>query len=179
MKTLKIGIMPGKLSEIVIENNTTALDAFKIADIDVTGYEIRLDGALIEGSDIVDNGSLLLGTKRIKGNTWKTDELGMFLDDSPYEYVAPKLVQEVKELGDIVVLDGKYTMPKEDFEKVYFEVDENTKVEGLTCSCGNCTHEEDNKLDVNLIKNVLEDVESAISKLSMVILKLEIVLGNK
>ena len=177
--TLKVGVMPGKLTEIAVLDGTNAKDAFALAEIDTSGYELRLDGVVIDEDTDVSRGSLLLAMKRIKGNTWKTDELGMFLDDSPYEYVAPKLVQEVKELGDIVVLDGKYTMPKEDFEKVYFEVDENTKVEGHTCSCGNCTCEEDNKFDVNLIKNTLEDVEFAISKLSMVILKLKTVLGNK
>ena len=177
--TLKVGVMPGKLTEIAVLDGTNAKDAFALAEINTSGYELRLDGVVIDEDTDVSRGSLLLAMRKIKGNTWKSDELGMFLDDSPYEYVAPKLVQEVKELGDIVVLDGKYTMPKEDFEKVYFEVDENTKVEGHTCSCGNCTCEEDNKFDVNLIKNTLEDVESAISKLSMVILKLEIVLGNK
>lgn len=163
---IKVGIMPGKLTEIVVNDGTTAKEAFQLADLDVSGYEIRLDGTLIKEDDIVDNGNLLIGAKRIKGNSWENIE--------PFTYPdLPLMVKETKELGDVVVLDGRYTMPKEDFEKVYFEVKEHT------CSCDICTCEKTDKYDIAMIKDALEDVQSAIGKLSVLALKLEVVLENK
>ena len=73
MKTLKVGIMPGKLTEIVIQEETTAFEAFDIAELDVTGYELRLDGEKIDGDCVVNGGDLLLGMKRIKGNKWELE----------------------------------------------------------------------------------------------------------
>lgn len=171
--TLKVGVMPGKLTEIAILEGTNAKDAFALAEIDTSGYELRLDGVVIDEDTDVSRGSLLVAMKKIKGNVWKIDELETFLNNSPYEYGAPKLVKEVTHLGDVVVLDGRYTMPKEDFEKVYFEVEEHT------CSCDVCTCEKTNEYDVAMIKDALEDVQSAIGKLSVLALKLEVVLENK
>ena len=171
--TLKVGVMPGKLTEIAVLDGTNAKDAFALAEIDTSGYEVRLDGVVINEDTDVSRGSLLVAMKKIKGNTWKSDELEMFLDNSPYEYEVPKFVQEVKELGDMVVLDGRYVMTKEEFEKVYFEVEKHT------CSCDKCTCEKPNEYDADLVEDILKDVESIISKLSILALKLEIVLGNK
>lgn len=173
VNTIKVGIMPGKLTEIVVNDNTTAKEAFQLADLDVSGYEMRLDGAVIDEDVVINNGNLLVAMKKIKGNVWKIDELETFLNNSPYEYGAPKLVKEVTHLGDVVVLDGRYTMSKEDFEKVYFEVEEHT------CSCDVCTCEKTDEYDIAMIKDALEDVQSAIGKLSVLALKLEVVLENK
>lgn len=68
MKTLKCGIMPGKLTTIQIEEGTTARKAFELADIDADNLELRLDGDKINLGSDVSNGSLLVGMKAIKGN---------------------------------------------------------------------------------------------------------------
>ena len=115
--TLKVGIMPGKLTEIVIQEETTAFEAFDIAEIDVTGYELRLDGEKIDGDCVVNGGSLLIGMKRIKGNKWERDDSSEFHD-------LPITVDEIAEMNDLVVLDGKYVMLREEFEEVYEEIEE-------------------------------------------------------
>ncbi len=164
--TLKVGVMPGKLTEIAILDGTNAKDAFALAEIDTSGYELRLDGVVIDEDTDVSRGSLLVAMKKIKGNAWENAE--------PFTYSdLPLAVKDIKELGDMVVLDGRYVMNKEEFEKVYFEVEEHT------CSCDVCTCEKTDEYDVEMIKDVLKDVESAVSKLSMIALKLQIVLGNK
>lgn len=164
--TLKVGVMPGKLTEIAILDGTNAKDAFALAEIDTSGYELRLDGVVINEDTDVSRGSLLVAMKKIKGNAWENAE--------PFTYSdLPLVVKEIKELGDMVILDSRYVMNKEEFEKVYFEVEEHT------CSCGVCTCEETDEYDVALVKNVLEDIEFVINKLSMSVLKLKIALEDK
>ena len=101
MKTLKVGIMPGKLTEIVIQEGTTAFEAFDIAELDVTGYELRLDGEKIDGDCTVNEGSLLIGMKRIKGNNWEK------IGESTEFPNLPITVDEVTYIGNLAVLDGK------------------------------------------------------------------------
>ncbi len=165
--TLKVGVMPGKLTEIAILDGTNAKDAFALAEINTSGYELRLDGVVIDENTDVSRGSLLVAMKKIKGNAWENTE--------PFTYSdLPLVVKEIKELGDMVVLDSRYVMNKEEFEKVYFEVEEHT------CSCDVCTCEDSSdEYDVAMIKDALEDVQSAIGKLSILALKLEVVLENK
>ena len=117
MKTLKVGVMPGKLTEIVIQEETTAFEAFDLAEIDVTGYEIRLDGEKIDGETVVNGGNLLLGAKKIKGNKWERDDSSEFPN-------LPITVDEIAEMDDLVILDGKYVMSKDEFEEVYYEIEE-------------------------------------------------------
>ena len=115
--TLKVGVMPGKLTEIAIQPETTAFEAFDIAEIDVTGYELRLDGEKIDGDCTVNGGNLLVAMKKIKGNKWERD------DSSEYHDL-PITVDEIAEMDDLVVLDGKYVMLREEFEEVYYEIEE-------------------------------------------------------
>ena len=115
--TLKVGVMPGKLTEIVLLPNTTAFEAFDIAEIDVTGYELRLDGEKIDGDCTVNGGNLLVAMKKIKGNKWERD------DSSEYHNL-PITVDEIAEMDDLVILDGKYVMLREEFEEVYEEIEE-------------------------------------------------------
>ena len=117
MKTLKVGIMPGKLTEIVIQEETTAFEAFDIAELDVTGYELRLDGEKIDGDCTVNGGSLLVAMRKIKGNKWERD------DSSEYHNL-PITVDKIAHIDDLVILDGKYVMSRDEFEEVYSEIEE-------------------------------------------------------
>ena len=117
-KTLKVGVMPGKLTEIVIGEETTAFQAFDLAEIDVTGYELRLDGEKIDGDCVVNGGNLLVAMKKIKGNIWESkDDLEKYPD-------LPITVEEVANMGDLVVLDGRYIISRDEFEEVYYEIEE-------------------------------------------------------
>ena len=117
MKTLKVGVMPGKLTEIVLLPNTTAFEAFDIAEIDVTGYELRLDGEKIDGDCTVNGGNLLVAMKKIKGNKWERD------DSSEYHNL-PITVDKIAHIDDLVILDGKYVISVDEFEEVYSEIEE-------------------------------------------------------
>ena len=115
--TLKVGVMPGKLTEITLLPNTTAFEAFDIAEIDVTGYELRLDGEKIDGDCVVNEGSLLIAMRKIKGNKWERD------DSSEYHNL-PITVDKIAHIDDLVILDGKYVMSRDEFEEVYYEIEE-------------------------------------------------------
>ena len=97
--TLKVGVMPGKLTEIVLLPNTTAFEAFDIAEIDVTGYELRLDGEKIDGDCTVNGGNLLVAMKKIKGNKWERD------DSSEYHNL-PITVDKIAHIDDLVILSN-------------------------------------------------------------------------
>ena len=115
--TLKVGVMPGKLTEIVIQEETTTFEAFDIAELDVTGYELRLDGEKIDGDCTVNGGNLLVAMKKIKGNKWERD------DSSEYHNL-PITVDKIAHIDDLVILDGKYVMSRDEFEEVYSEIEE-------------------------------------------------------
>lgn len=69
MKTIKCGLMPGKLQQIEVNENTTAREVFEKAGIELANHEIRLDGEKIDLDTNVYNGSLCVGLKMIKGNS--------------------------------------------------------------------------------------------------------------
>ena len=150
MKTLKVGVMPGKLTEIVLGYETTAFEAFDIAEIDVTGYELRLDGEKIDGDCVVNEGSLLIAMRRIKGNKWELENSSEFPN-------LPITVDEIAEMDDLVVLDGKYVMLREEFEEVYYEIEEKVYSE----------------YDREKLVDVYSEVESIVDDLQLVLREID------
>ena len=148
--TLKVGVMPGKLTEIVLLPNTTAFEAFDIAEIDVTGYELRLDGEKIDGDCVVNGGNLLVAMKKIKGNKWERD------DSSEYHDL-PITVDKIASIDDLVILDGKYVMSRDEFEEVYYEIEEKVYSE----------------YDREKLVDVYSEVESIVDDLRTVLREIE------
>ena len=68
MKTIKVGLMPGRLQQIEVSENTTAREVFEKAGIELSNHEVRLDGEKIDLDTIIYNGNLCVGLKMIKGN---------------------------------------------------------------------------------------------------------------
>ena len=148
--TLKVGVMPGKLTEIVIGEETTAFQAFDLAEIDVTGYEIRLDGEKIDGDCTVNGGNLLVAMKKIKGNKWEREGSSEFTD-------LPITVEKIASMGDLVILDGKYVMSRDEFEEVYYEIEEKVYSE----------------YDREKLVDVYSEVESIVDDLRTVLREIE------
>lgn len=73
---LKVGVMPGRLVEVAVEEGTSAREIFKIAEVEVSNHEVRLDGNKIDIDDKVNRGNLLVAMKMIKGNA-KTIKVGV------------------------------------------------------------------------------------------------------
>ena len=148
--TLKVGVMPGKLTEIAIQPETTAFEAFDIAEIDVTGYELRLDGEKIDGDCTVNGGNLLVAMKKIKGNKWELENSSEFPN-------LPITVDEIAEMDDLVVLDGKYVMLREEFEEVYYEIEEKVYSE----------------YDREKLVDIYSEVESIVDDLQLVLREID------
>ena len=68
MLNLKVGVMPGKLVEVVVEEGTSAREVFSVAGVEIANHEIRLDGNKIDLDTKVNSGNLLVAMKMIKGN---------------------------------------------------------------------------------------------------------------
>lgn len=73
---LRVGMMPGKLTTIIVEKGITARECFKIAEIELSNHEIRLDGEKIDLDKTINEGRLLVAMKLIKGNA-KTIKCGL------------------------------------------------------------------------------------------------------
>lgn len=66
--TIKVGALPGKLTELIVVKGTSAREIFKLADIEVSNHEIRLDGEKIDVDSTINDGKLLVSMRQIKGN---------------------------------------------------------------------------------------------------------------
>ncbi len=65
---IRVGLMPGKLVNVVVEKGITARECFEIAEIELSNHEIRLDGEKIDLDRTINEGRLLVGMRLIKGN---------------------------------------------------------------------------------------------------------------
>lgn len=68
MNTLKIGKFPGEIKEYCVSEGITVRDALSLAGIEIGDeMEVKLDGSAVSMDKTINNGNLLLVTKRLKG----------------------------------------------------------------------------------------------------------------
>lgn len=69
MNTIKIGMLPGKIEEYSLEDETTVQEALEIAGLSSEGYEVRVNSD-VKSLDYVlkESDKVLLLVKKIKGN---------------------------------------------------------------------------------------------------------------
>jgi hypothetical protein len=70
-KTIRVGIMPGRITEYAIATGTSIADVLAMAELDHSGYDVKVDGVKVTNLDsaVVDeNTSLILLAKQVKGN---------------------------------------------------------------------------------------------------------------
>lgn len=68
-KTLRVGIMPGRIQEVAVEVGTPVSQVLEIAGLEASGYDIKADGAKVDESFAVnDDTNLILLVKQVKGN---------------------------------------------------------------------------------------------------------------
>jgi len=70
MITLKIGKLMGVIAEYALEAGTTVGKALDIAGLtDIDGYQIKLDGEIVELNNTISEGNkILILSKMVKGN---------------------------------------------------------------------------------------------------------------
>ena len=68
MKTIRVGKFPGMINEVVVEDNATVGSILELAGLDHAGYEIQLDGNVVQATNTVGaDSNLLILAKQVKG----------------------------------------------------------------------------------------------------------------
>ena len=67
MKTLRVGKFPGRIDEVMVEDNATVAEVLEVAELDAGGYEIQLDGNVVQQDKAIGEGKLLILAKQVKG----------------------------------------------------------------------------------------------------------------
>lgn len=78
-KTIRVGMMPGRINEYAVEVGTKVSDVLTLAELNASGYDVKVDGEKVDPSTAVvtENTSLILLAKQVKGNVDKTVRVGM------------------------------------------------------------------------------------------------------
>lgn len=163
---LRVGMMPGKLTTIIVEKGITARECFKIAEIELSNHEIRLDGEKIDLDRTINEGRLLVAMKLIKGNSevYVTDctkeEVQMLLGvELPLEINKSNVQDEIGDFLEITNNNNFAIVERDMFYSVYTlkqeEVIENINneiQEEQICICKD-------KKAMEVLNNELEQLE--------------------
>lgn len=175
VRTIKVGVMPGKLQEIEVNEDDTASELFEKAGITIDRHEIRLDGSVIDLDTEIENGKLLVAMKQIKGNA---DVYITSLDEDETMYLLneklPNMikVEDIDFVGDgTVMIFEKYIVDEEMFKSVYekgydtgstFITEKTQQEEQHECKCKNAVDIIERKIEE--LKSEIELHEEAISR---------------
>ena len=161
MKTIKVGLMPGRLQQIEVNENTTAREVFEKAGVEISNHEIRLDGEKIALDTIINNGSLLVAMKMIKGNSdiyvsdCTEEEIEMLLEVALPKMINAKNVNKLNcNLVEINIngVEGESVIVEEGmFDSVYKLKSEQEILEV------NMTNQVQERQDENMAIKVLEE----------------------
>lgn len=104
MKQLKVGVLPGKINEVVLEDGATYRDALNLEGLNPEGYDVKVDNRTITDLDqtIQSGDQLILLVQKVKGNSFKTVKVGVLpgkIQDFAVE--EGKTIQEVLNIADL------------------------------------------------------------------------------
>jgi len=66
--TVRVGRLPGKITEIALNGGRAVADALTAAELDPAGYEVRVNGSPADAGDELEDGDTVLLVKKIKSN---------------------------------------------------------------------------------------------------------------
>lgn len=76
-KVLRVGKMPGRITEVVVEVGTSIKDVLEIAGLDANGFEIKVDGNAATLDTVVkEDTNLVILAQQVKGNSEKIVRVG-------------------------------------------------------------------------------------------------------
>ena len=104
-KTLRVGIMPGRIQEVAVELGASVADVLNIAELDATGYDIKVDGEKVDsGYAVNESTNLILLVKQVKGNAGGLVRIGV-MPGRISEYA----VEEGATVADAIAMAGLST----------------------------------------------------------------------
>ena len=68
MPIVKVGKMPGRVEEYAVNEGATVAEVLELAELDSTGYEIKVNGAPANFSTVLREGDNVLLVQLVKGN---------------------------------------------------------------------------------------------------------------
>jgi sulfur carrier protein ThiS len=75
---VKIGVMPGRLNEFALPATTTIKEALAHAELDASGYEVKVDSVTVTNFDApIGEANLILLAKQVKGNAGGVIKIGV------------------------------------------------------------------------------------------------------
>lgn len=67
-KVLRVGKMPGRITEVVVNTGTTIADVLEVAGLDAQGYSIKVDGqASSLDAKVTESTNLVILAMEVKG----------------------------------------------------------------------------------------------------------------
>lgn len=95
---IKIGKVPGRTQVLELQEGATIAEAVRMAELDVTGHELRFNGVSTEDfNKEVTDGAIVLLTPRIKGNS---DYITVNFKEDEYTMQANDTVRKLLEVSD-------------------------------------------------------------------------------
>lgn len=70
-KTIRVGMMPGRINEFAVEEGTSIAKVLEMAELNSTGYDVKVDGEKISdlsNTFVDEDTNLVLLVKQVKGN---------------------------------------------------------------------------------------------------------------
>lgn len=102
-KTVRVGIMPGRINEYAVEVGQSIASVLQLAGLDAKGYEVKVDGTKVDNLDtatVTTSTNLVLLAKIVKGNS-KTVRVGV-MPGRINEYA----VEEGQSIASVIALAG-------------------------------------------------------------------------
>lgn len=67
-KVIRVGKMPGRINEVVVETGTTVAEVLNLAELDHRGFEIKIDGQVGSLDSVVgEDTNLIVLAQQVKG----------------------------------------------------------------------------------------------------------------
>lgn len=68
-KVVKVGKMPGRISEVAVETGASVAEVLALAELNAEGFEIKVDGEVGSLDTVVgEDTNLILLAQKVKGN---------------------------------------------------------------------------------------------------------------
>lgn len=68
-KVIRVGKMPGKITEVVVQVGTKVSEVLELAELNSSGFDIKVNGELSDlNATITDDTELIILSQQVKGN---------------------------------------------------------------------------------------------------------------
>ena len=79
VKTVRVGVMPGRINEFAVETGTPLSDLLALAELTTDGFDVKVDGEKVTdlSTPVTEATNLVILARQIKGNAAHTIRVGV------------------------------------------------------------------------------------------------------